>query len=219
MTIVSLNEVGATYRRELDRLKTTAQMVESSKTTKRVSELQQISHEEQMDIQEEPTQLQIEVNDENITLSLPDSAVAGGSKITVKVETPTKRSSEVSDDTKLKLLADVLNDCPDPSLSNRGKKGIVTALTEQYEYIREKEVEHDGEMVPWKYVVKNATFVEFFYRRGFRAQWKKEGIVPNKTGLLSVIRDFVGDSPEVDCKCVKEELLAMAKKLSDKYEC
>ena len=206
--VVSLTEISNTYRSELDRLKTTTEIIGTSKVAK--TELPQIPSQEEMDFHEHQTELQIEVDGKNVPL--PDSVLSGGSKIIVKVETPTKKSMVISDELKLKLFVDVLNDCPDPVLSKRGKTGTQTALKQQYQYIREKEVDHNGEIVPWKFLIKDVMFVEIFYRKGFKSQWKESGIVPNRTGLLRIIQNVVGDPPEFDCKSVIDELLSEAKK-------
>ena len=85
-------------------------------------------------------------------------------------------------------------------------------MKQQYQYIREKQVDHNGKIVLWKFLIKDVMFVEILYRKGFKSQWKESGIVPNRTGLLRIKQNVVGDPPEFDCKSVIDELLSEAKK-------
>ena len=110
------------------------------------------------------------------------------------------------------LFDDWISLTTDPALAKQGKEGLLTALKEMYQEIREKEVEFRGEVKCWKEWLKIATVVDLFYRKGFKKQGMKGAFKANETGLLKIIRDVVGDPPQYECKVVRQELLTEPEK-------
>ena len=110
------------------------------------------------------------------------------------------------------LFDDWISLTTDPALAKQGKEGLLTALKEMYQEIREKEVEFRGEVKCWKEWLKDATVVDLFHRKGFKKQGMKGAFKANETGLLKIIRDVVGDPPQYECKVVRQELLTEPEK-------
>lgn len=178
------------FRRQVEKLKETTQ--HTPKKAGALPSAEDLSHSHESDQEEVVHDVDIEVQDEPLEIKV-ESASKTHVSVTVR-KTPAKgtRADVVwDDDFKLHLLQCYLQHAPDPALGLKPDKiGVRSAIEEQVVAFKDEKV-YPGLSEAWRELGQLATKVDIIYRLGFQSQLPKGVKKGPKTGLLSVIHDYL----------------------------